>query len=250
VSLEEVSVIYTHRNQRVVAIENLSFSVKDKEFLSILGPSGCGKSTILHLIAGFIHPSSGNVRLNGHPLRRPGVDRGVVFQLHTLFPWKTVRENVEFGLRMKGLPKNQRHAIVFRYLEAIELTEFANSYPFELSGGMQQRVGIARAYANDPQVLLMDEPFASLDAQTAIRMRELLLRLWTKNPKTVIFVTHDIDEAILLADRVLLLSARPGKVEEEFLIGLPRPRSQDVFTDPQYVELRKGMMDAIFDRST
>ena len=242
--------IYDHQNRRVVAVESLSFSVGENEFLCILGPSGCGKSTVLHLIAGFIQPTSGEVRLNGYPIRQPAADRGVVFQKHSLFPWKTVYENIELGLRMKGLPKNQRREIVSRYLEAVELTEFANSYPSELSVGMQQRVGIARAYANDPEILLMDEPFASLDAQTAIRMRELLLRVWVQNPKTVVFVTHDIDETILLADRVLVFSPRPGSVKAEFHIDLPRPRTVEVFSNPRYVQLRKRLMDCLFDIST
>ncbi len=249
VLLEKVSVTYSHRNRQVVAVENLSFSVGDKNFICILGPSGCGKSTVLHLIAGFIQPTLGEVRIDGHRIQQPGSDRGVVFQRHSLFPWKTVRENIEFGLRMRGLSKNRCQEIIFHFLEAMELTEFADSYPCELSEGMQQRVGLARAYANDPEILLMDEPFASLDAQTAIRMRELLLTIWAQNPKTVIFVTHDTDEAILLADRVLLFSPRPGRVKEEFSIDLPRPRTYKIFTDYKYLELRKRLMDSIFSSS-
>lgn len=160
-----------------------------------------------------------------------------------------MKENIEFGLRMRGLPKDQRHEIVSSYLDAIELTEFANSYPFELSEGMQQRVGLARAYANDPEILLMDEPFASLDAQTVIRMRELLLRIWAENPKTILFVTHDTDEAIQLADRVLLLSARPASLKAEFRIDLPRPRSRDLFANPRYAVLRKMILDSVLEDS-
>lgn len=250
ISLNKVSMVYTHRNHRVLAVDNLSFSVKNREFLCVLGPSGCGKSTVLHLIAGFIQPTSGVVRVDGRLLRQPGPDRGIVFQQYNLFPWKTVRGNIEFGLRMKGVSKNERHEIVSHYLRTIELSEFANSYPCELSQGMQQRVGLARAYASDPEILLMDEPFASLDAQTAVRMRELLIRIWTENPKTVVFVTHDVEEAILLAARVLGLSSRPGRVKEEFCIDLPRPRPRDVFADQRYLKLRKRIMDCIFDRST
>lgn len=249
-SLEKISVTYTHRNRLVVALEGLSFHVADKELLCILGPSGCGKSTILHLIAGFVRPTSGEINVNGHTFIKPGSDRAVVFQRHNLFPWKTVKENIEFGPRMRGLPKGQRHEIVSHYLEAIELSDFANSYPSQLSEGMQQRVGLARAYANDPEILLMDEPFASLDAQTVVRMRELLLRIWSENPKTIIFVTHDTDEAIQLADRVLLLSARPGSVRAEFRIDLPRPRVRDIFANPQYVALRKTILDSVFDGPT
>jgi len=174
----------------------------------------------------------------------------IASEVRNLFPWKTVWGNIEFGLRMRGLSKNQRQEIVFRYLKAMELTKFANSYPCELSQGMQQRVGLARAYANNPEILLMDEPFASLDAQTATRMRVLLLRIWTENPKTVVFVTHDIEEAIFLGDRVLLLSPRPGSVKYVFPIDLPRPRPHDVFADARYVALRKKIMDRVFDTST
>jgi ABC-type nitrate/sulfonate/bicarbonate transport system ATPase subunit len=249
ISVDNVSVIYTHRDKQILAVENLSFSVADKEFLCILGPSGCGKSTVLRLIAGFLRPDSGEVRVNGKLVRQPGPDRGVVFQRYNLFPWKRVRQNIEFGLRMKGMPKKQRDEITSHYLEAMGLTEFADSYPYMLSVGMQQRVGLARAYTNDPDVLLMDEPFASLDAQTSDRMRELLLRVWTENRKTVIFITHDIDEAIGLADRVVLFSSRPGQVKESFYIDLPRPRPRDMFADSIYLELRKKITDSIFNNS-
>jgi ABC-type nitrate/sulfonate/bicarbonate transport system, ATPase component len=250
ISLEKITVIFDDGKEQVRALENLSFSIRDKEFVCILGPSGCGKSTVLRLIAGFIQPTSGEVRVNGHLVQQPDADRGVVFQRYNLFPWRKVRENIEFGLRMKGLSKDQRQKISAHYLEAIGLSEFANRYPHHLSVGMQQRVGIARAYANDPDILLMDEPFASLDAQSGIRMRELLLRIWSQNMKTVVFITHDIDEAIELADRVLLLSARPGRLKEEFYIDLPRPRAREIFADPRYMELRKRMMNSIFDSST
>lgn len=249
ISVDNVNVVYTQRNKQILAVENLSFSVADKEFICVLGPSGCGKSTVLRLIAGFLQPTSGEVRVNGELVRQPGADRGVVFQKYNLFPWKRTRQNIEFGLRMKGMPKSQRDEITSHYLEAMGLTEFADSYPYMLSVGMQQRVGIARAYANDPDILLMDEPFASLDAQTGNRMRELLLQVWSENRKTVVFITHDIDEALNLADRVLLFSARPGRVQESFHIDLPRPRPRDVFADSRYVELRKYITDSIFGKS-
>ena len=245
ISLNKVTLIYAHARGAIPAIENTSFFVGDKEFLSILGPSGCGKSTILRLIAGFIRPTSGEVRVNGSLVRQPGAERGVVFQRYNLFPWKKVRHNIEFGLRMKGIHRKQRNEVVANYLELMGLTEFADSYPHMLSVGMQQRVGIARAYANDPDILLMDEPFSSLDAQTSERMRTLLLRVWGQNLKTVVFITHDIEEAIELSDRVLLLSPRPGKVKEEFQVNLPRPRSREVFADSRFVELRKRIMNAM-----
>jgi NitT/TauT family transport system ATP-binding protein len=245
ISLNKVTLVYAHERGSIPAVDNASFSVGDKEFLSIIGPSGCGKSTILRLIAGFIQPTSGEVRVDGSLVRQPGAERGVVFQRYNLFPWKRVRHNIEFGLRMKGIRREQRDEVVANYLELMGLTEFADSYPHMLSVGMQQRVGIARAYANEPDILLMDEPFSSLDAQTSERMRTLLLRVWGQNLKTVVFITHDIEEAIQLSDRVLLLSPRPGKVKEEFQVNLPRPRSPEVFADPRFVELRKRIMSAM-----
>ena len=239
-----ISKVFRHLKP-VEALKDLNFQIGEKEFLCILGPSGCGKSTALNLLAGFIHPSSGEVRLNGRPIQGPGPDRGVVFQRHSLFPWKTIRANIEFGLRMRRVPRDARRETVDRYLKEMELTDFAESYPFELSVGMQQRVGLARAYANNPSVLLMDEPFASLDALTALRMRELLLGLWTENPKPVLFVTHDVDEAILLADRVLVFSSAPGSVREEIRIDLPRPRPRQVTVEPRYTDVRKRLLDLV-----
>jgi NitT/TauT family transport system ATP-binding protein len=239
--------IYTHRKAAILAVQNLSFSVQDKEFLCLLGPSGCGKSTALRLIAGFMQPTSGKIRMNGEVVTEPGVDRGVVFQRHNLFPWKRVRENIEFGLRMKGMPENERKQTVSDYLTEMRLEEFSDSYPFMLSAGMQQRVGLARAYANDPDILLMDEPFGSLDAQTASRMRQLLLRVWSENRKTVVFITHDIDEAIRLGDRVLVFSSRPGRVKNSFEVNLQRPRPEDLFSDPAYLELRDSMKRCLLD---
>jgi NitT/TauT family transport system ATP-binding protein len=238
---------YVHRKDQTLALENLSFSVTEKEFLCILGPSGCGKSTALRLIAGFVRPDSGEVRVDGQLVSRPGADRGVVFQRYNLFPWKRVRQNIEFGLRMRAVSKTQRNEVVSQYLEEMKLTEFADSYPFMLSAGMQQRVGLARAYANNPDILLMDEPFASLDAQSATRMRELLLRVWSGNPRTIVFVTHDVDEAMGLGDRVLVFSHRPGRVRQIFEIDLPRPRPHDVFENHRYMELRKGIMESVLD---
>ncbi|MCA1625965.1 MAG: ABC transporter ATP-binding protein [Acidobacteria bacterium] len=248
--LDNVTVVYASGSEQILAVENVTFSVGDKEFLSIIGPSGCGKSTILHVIAGFIQPTSGEVKVSGSLVRQPDQDRGVVFQKYNLFPWKKVRQNIEFGLRMKGVPKEERGEVVADYLKLMGLTEFADSYPHSLSVGMQQRVGLARAYANDPDVLLMDEPFSSLDSQTGERMRELLLRVWSQNLKTVVFITHDIEEAIQLSDRVLLLSPRPGRVHEEFQVNLPRPRSREIFADSRFVELRKRIMAAMFTHTS
>lgn len=245
ISVENVTMIYSHRKSHVLAIQDLSFSVANKEFLCLLGPSGCGKSTALRLIAGFMQPTSGTIRVNGEVITEPGVDRGVVFQRHNLFPWKRVWQNIEFGLRMKGMPDNERKRRVSEYLTEMNLEEFRDSYPFMLSAGMQQRVGLARAYANDPEILLMDEPFGSLDAQTATRMRQLLLRVWSENRKTVVFITHDIDEAIRLGDRVVVFSSRPGRVIDSFDIDIPRPRADDLLSEPQYLELRRRLTECI-----
>ncbi len=211
----------------------------------MLGPSGCGKSTLLHLAAGFLLPRRGAVLVDGAEVLGPGVDRGVVFQQHSLFPWETVAGNIGFGPRLKGFSRKEREAIVERYLAEIGLREFAARYPSELSFGMRQRVGLARAFANDPEILLMDEPFASLDALTRLQMQELLMSVWERHTKTVMFVTHDVEEALLLADRILILSARPGRVLSEFRITLPRPRSRFQLADRHLTELKGEILSAL-----
>lgn len=246
IEIQKVSVTYYQRQSSLLAVKDVSFSVGENEFACLLGPSGCGKSTILHLLAGFTRPTAGTIRVRGKLVTGPGVDRGVVFQQHSLFPWKTVWGNVEFGPRVKGVPPGKRREIVRRYLASVGLEEFTDSYPSELSVGMQQRVGLARAFANDPEILLMDEPFGSLDAQTRLRMQDLLLSIWNQDRKTVIFVTHDIDEAILLSDRILLLSPRPATVVEMITIDLPRPRNHLVLTSPECVRLKEKIMSLLF----
>jgi NitT/TauT family transport system ATP-binding protein len=239
--------VYGSGNGAVRAVEGVDFSVREREFLCLLGPSGCGKSTILHLIAGFIRPSDGHVIVWKRPVLGPGTDRGVVFQQHSLFPWKTVSQNISLGPRVRGLPTKSICQVVEHYLERTGLADFRHRYPRELSVGMQQRVGLARAFANDPGILLMDEPFGSLDAQTRLRMQELLLSIWSEHRKTVLFVTHDIEEAILLSDRVLILSSRPALVHEEIVIDLPRPRTHETLTQPACVALRTRIMRSLFD---
>jgi len=216
-SLEHVTVVFTARDGRKVeAVRDVSFDVGEGEFLCLLGPSGCGKSTILSLLGGFIEPTDGRVLCDDKPVRGPNRDRGVVFQRHNLFPWHTVAGNIAFGPRICGVPYDKRENIVNHYLKMGGLSDFARSYPDELSVGMQQRVGLVRAFANDPAVLLMDEPFASLDTRTASRMRDLLRTILAEHRKTVVFVTHDIDEAVELADRIIVLTARPGSIKKEF----------------------------------
>ncbi|MBI4424700.1 MAG: ABC transporter ATP-binding protein [Elusimicrobia bacterium] len=234
---ESVSLAYPREGGRVQAVEDLQLAVEDREFVCLLGPSGCGKTSILHMAAGFLKPSSGRVLAGGRRVEGPGVDRGMVFQQHRLFPWLTVAGNVEFGPRLRGLPRDRRAEVSRRYLQDVGLAEFTDCYPRQLSVGMQQRVALARAFANDPETLLMDEPFASVDALTRLQMQELLLSLWETRSKTVLFVTHDVDEALFLADRICVLSARPARVVLELAVDLPRPRGA-ASTETRRVGLR------------
>jgi NitT/TauT family transport system ATP-binding protein len=214
---------YTGTN--VTAVHDVSLEVGEGEFVSIVGPSGCGKTTILNMVAGFLPVTGGEIRVGGHPVNGPGADRGVVFQSFALFPWKTVLDNVGFGPKMRGVAKPERDRIAREYLALAGLSHAADRYPNELSGGMQQRVGVVRALANDPEVLLMDEPFASVDAQTRMTLQEELTRLWQEKRHTVLFITHDVGEAVFLADRVVVLSN--GRVLRDLSITLPRPRTWD-----------------------
>lgn len=226
----------------VRALDEINLEVQKGEVICILGPSGCGKSTLLNIVAGFLPPSGGEVRVDGRPVVEPGPDRGFVFQEFALFPWRTVLQNIEFGPVLKGMEKADRHARARELIQRIHLTGFEDKFPFELSGGMKQRVGIARALANDPEVLLMDEPFGALDAQTRRVMQEELLKLLGETQKTVLFVTHAIDEAIVLADRVMIMTARPGQVKALLGVDLPRPRER---TSPEFNELYRTMDDLI-----
>lgn len=209
----------------VPAILDVSLEVVQGEFVSIVGPSGCGKTTLLNMIAGFILPSQGEILLDGRSVKGPGPDRGVVFQSFALFPWKTAIENVTFGPKVRGVPREERERIGREYLSLVGLTGAEGRYPAELSGGMQQRVGVARALANSPDLLLMDEPFASVDAQTRMTLQEELTRIWQERRPTILFVTHDVEEAVFLANRVIVLSSTPGRVLAELPVPLPRPRA-------------------------
>ncbi|NMB46073.1 MAG: ABC transporter ATP-binding protein [Firmicutes bacterium] len=247
--VHHVSKVFAQKDQQVTALEDTNFDVREGEFVTILGPSGCGKSTILKVIAGLTEPSSGYVMLNNQRINGPGADRGMVFQAYTLFPWLTVEQNIGFGLQLKGMPKAQRQEIVDHYLELIGLDGFGAMYPNNLSGGMKQRVAIARALANDPEVLLMDEPFGALDAQTRTVMQELLLRVWEESHKTILFVTHDIDEAIFMGDRVYVMTARPGRLKAEISIPLSRPREFSVKTSPEFMKLKGEILELIREES-
>ncbi len=222
-----------------------SLAVADNDFITMLGPSGCGKSTLLRLVAGLETPSAGEVLLDGAPIDGPGADRGVVFQSYTLFPWLDVRRNICFGLREKGLPAAEQREISDRYIAQVGLRGFESHYPKQLSGGMQQRVAIARALANDPKILLLDEPFGALDNQTRVLMQELLLGIWESARKTVLFVTHDIDEAIFMASRVVVFSARPGRIKADVPVELPHPRHYTVKTTPAFMDLKARLTEEI-----
>jgi len=248
VSIENVSLRFeSRRSTTVIALDNLSMEIPDRQFSVIVGPSGCGKSSLLDLIAGLKEPSGGGIRVEGRVVARPGADRGMVFQSYSLFPWLTVQKNVEFGLSLGKIAKKDREQRSRHYIEAVGLTGFENAYPEQLSGGMKQRVAIARAIANDPEVLLMDEPFGALDSQTRSLMQELLLGIWEKEQKTVLFVTHDIDEALFLGDVVYVMSARPGRIMEEIEVDVPRPRNYDVITTNHFITLKRRILMALHD---
>ena len=249
VIIEDVSVVFGAGADAHTAVESTQLEVQPGEFLCILGPSGCGKSTLLNSVAGFVQPSSGTVAVDGAPVTGPGPERGMVFQQYSLMPWKTVRDNVAFGQLLAGQSKSEAQSIAYTFLNMVGLTRFAKHYPAELSGGMQQRVGIARALANYPSVLLMDEPFGALDAQTRLMMQENLLRIWEDFGTTVMFVTHDVDEAVFLADRVVIMSAAPGRIIDDFRVDIPRPRTTDITTDDTYIQLKRRCMDRIRSES-
>ena len=244
VVIDKVGITFGRGAQRHTAVEQTSLEVKPGEFVCLLGPSGCGKSTLLNSVAGYVEPSEGIVTVDGVKIEKPGPDRGMVFQQYSLFPWMTIRQNIGFGPRVSG-QGSTADATADTFLGLVGLANFANRYPGELSGGMQQRVGIARALANYPSVLLMDEPFGALDAQTRIVMQESLLQIWSEFGITVIFVTHDVDEALFLADRVLIMSASPGKIIADLTVSIPRPRKLDIATDAEFIQLKRLCLEKI-----
>jgi NitT/TauT family transport system ATP-binding protein len=228
-----------------VALQATDLSVQENDFLTILGPSGCGKSTLLRMVAGLDTPSSGSISLAGQPVSGPGADRGMVFQSYTLFPWLTVRQNVCFGLREKGMPQPQQQAIANEFIGKVGLKGFENHFPKQLSGGMQQRTALARALANNPRILLMDEPFGALDHQTRELMQELLQGIWESERKTVLFVTHDIDEAIFMGNRAVVMSARPGRIKCDLPVPIEHPRHYSVKTTPVFMALKARLTEEI-----
>jgi NitT/TauT family transport system ATP-binding protein len=232
----------SRRGGEVTALESISLGIADGELSVVVGPSGCGKSTLLRLVAGLMRPTSGRITLEGRPVTGPSAERGMVFQSYTLFPWLTVRRNIEFGLDIRGVAAAQRRRTADAFIEQVGLQGFEDAWPDQLSGGMRQRVALARALANDPEILLMDEPFGALDSQTRQLMQELLLGIWERAHKTVLFITHDIDEAILLADRLYVMTARPGRIKRAIDVPLARPRSLDALTSPDFMALKREVL--------
>lgn len=246
--VDKVSLRYQKPDGGVfTALDQVSFEVPDQQFAVLVGPSGCGKSSLLYLTAGLNEPTEGEIYVGGQQVQGPGADRGMVFQSYTLFPWLTVRQNVEFGLKRRGMAAAQRKEIVDYYVNEVGLTGFADNYAKQLSGGMMQRVAIARALANDPQILLMDEPFGALDSQTRLQMQQLLLRVWGNSKKTVLFVTHDIDEAILLGDRVYVMGARPGRIKQILDVPIERPRTLDMVMERSFIEMKRDIFGLLHD---
>lgn len=245
IRVEDLSIVFDVPRGEVIAVDRVSLAVMPGEFVSLVGPSGCGKSTLLNAMAGLERPFEGEITVAGKPMLAPRPDIGMVFQQPHLFPWKSVRRNIAHGPRALGKSKTEAIRIADDLIDVIGLTKFASAYPHTLSGGMQQRVAIARALANQPRVLLMDEPFGALDAQTRAVMQDNLLELRDRINATIVFVTHDIDEAILLSDRVLIMSAGPGRILRDLSVALPRPRSSAILTDPAYLALKRDCLDLI-----
>jgi NitT/TauT family transport system ATP-binding protein len=243
--IQGISKAYRGDNHEVVAIDGIDLEIRNREFATILGPSGCGKSTLLRIVAGLAKPTQGSVRLDGRTISGPGRDRGMVFQSYTLFPWLTVQQNIQFGLQLGGVSRPEQDKIAQQFVHRVGLRGFEHAYPKALSGGMKQRVAIARALANNPDVLLLDEPFGALDAQTRALMQELLTQVWEEFHKTILFVTHDVEEAVFLSDRVFVMTARPGRIKAEIDVPLERPRSYELKSSEIFLRLKKQALDLI-----
>jgi len=247
ISFQNVSKSFDLAGQAAfTALQNLNLDIEDGEFITVVGPSGCGKSTAMNIAAGLTPPSSGQVLVDNMPVKGPGPERGVIFQQYALFPWLTVRQNVEFGLQISGRPKDERRSIADHFIELVGLTDFADALPKMLSGGMKQRCAIARAYAVNPKILLMDEPFGALDALTRVQLQDQLLAMWSKERRTVMFITHDVDEAVYLASRVIVMAARPGRLHKIIPVNLPFPRTEEMRLSSQFSELRNEVWRAVY----
>ncbi|MGN6808215.1 MAG: ABC transporter ATP-binding protein [Trinickia sp.] len=249
IECRNVGVVFGSGNAETEAVKDVSLTVEPHEFVSLIGPSGCGKSSLLSIAAGFTKPTQGTVTLDGVLIKKPGAERGVVFQQYSLFPWLRVRENVEFGLKMAGVSRAKRESTARTLLGLAGLLTFENHYPDQLSGGMKQRIGIVRALAANPQVLLMDEPFGALDTQTRTVMQEILTNMWQRFRLSVLFITHDIEEAVFLSDRIYVMTARPGRIKTEIRVPLPRPRSAAMLDTPEFIELVHRLKGLIREES-
>ena len=248
-SVRNLTRTYEETNEPVEALRDVNLEVAESEFVMIVGPSGCGKTTLINIIGGLDHATRGEVLLDGRAVSGPGADRGMVFQGYSLFPWLTVRKNVEFGLKMKGVSKAERARQSQKYIELVGLTGFEDALPRQLSGGMKQRVAIARTLANEPEVLLMDEPFGALDAQTRVVMQELLADISRRTGTTILFITHDIDEAVLLGDRIYVMSRRPGTIRDVLTVNIPGERSHNSLVLPEFLDTKKKIMDMLWQES-
>ena len=246
VKIDNVRRVFNTRNGEMIALNGVSLDIMENEFICVVGPSGCGKSTLLNIIAGLLEPTSGKVYCDGKEVTGTGTERGVVFQQYALFPWMTVKKNVMFGLNLKGIKGKEAEDIAMKYIKMVQLEDFVDHYPKELSGGMKQRVAIARAYAVNPSILLMDEPFGALDAQTRTQLQTELLETWEKERKTCFFITHDVDEAIILAQKVIIMSARPGRIKEIVDINIPYQRTQETKMTPEFLELKNHIWSQVY----
>jgi NitT/TauT family transport system ATP-binding protein len=249
ISVRDTRKTFALQDEEFVALDGVSLDVADNEFVTVVGPSGCGKSTLMNIVAGLETPTSGEVLVDGAGVTGPGPERGVIFQQYALFPWLTVRKNVEFGLKVAGLPAAERRERAEHYVRLVGLEQFADALPKTLSGGMKQRCAIARAYAVNPSILLMDEPFGALDALTRVRLQEQLLDTWSTEKRTVLFITHDVDEAVFLAGRVVVMAARPGRIHEVIDVDLPYPRTEEVRLSPEFAELRNRVWRAVYHQT-
>jgi NitT/TauT family transport system ATP-binding protein len=246
ITVDHVRKVFPLKGADFVALGDVSLKLDDNEFVTVVGPSGCGKTTLMNILAGLETPSGGQALVNGQAITGPGPDRGVIFQQYALFPWLTVRKNVEFGLRTAGVGRAERKKIADHFIELVGLEQFADALPKTLSGGMKQRVAIARAYAVNPSILLMDEPFGAVDALTRVRLQEQLLQTWSQEKRTVVFITHDVDEAVFLANRVVVMAARPGRIVETIDVGLPYPRTEEVRLSAAFTALRNRVWSAVY----
>lgn len=246
IEISGVTQEFEKKDGKFLALDTVNLNVEQNEFICVVGPSGCGKTTLLNIIAGLCKPTTGTVKVRGELVTGPGKGKGVVFQQYALYPWLTVEKNVEFGMRMKGVPKAERAEIAKKYIDLVGLSKFAKAYPKELSGGMKQRVAIARAYATAPEVLLMDEPFGALDAQTRAQLQENLLKIWEQERKTCFFITHDVEEAVLLATKIIIMSAGPGHITEIVPVTLPYPRTQQTKLTSEFNELKNQIWNKVY----